>query len=108
MDLLIQKSLGAIENPLHALDLTLPDDSLTLNVPEAWASGWLLEASPSPLFTPAAGQLGVGSQASISKGLLNRMSFVNEESNKLNAVYVRLGPAAKTREALQVFKLDLN
>ena len=108
MDLLSQKSLGAIENPLHALDLTLPDDSLTLPVPEAWASGWLLEASPSPLFTPAAGQLGVGSQASISKGLLNRMSFVNEDSNQLNAVYVRLGPAAKTREALQVFKLDLN
>ena len=108
MDLLVQTASGAIENPLHALDLTLPDESLTLNVPEAWASGWLLEASPSPLFTPAAGQLGVGSQASISKGLLNRMRFLNEEINKLNAVYVRLGPAAKTREALQVFKVNLN
>ena len=108
MNLLSQKSIGAIENPLDAFDLTLPDDSLTLNVPEAWASGWLLEASPSMLFTPAAGQLGVGSKASISKRLLNRMSFLNEESNKLNPVYVRLGPAAKTREALQVFKVDLN
>lgn len=108
MDSLVQTSSGVIENPLHAVDLTVPHDSLTLPVPETWASGWLLEASPSPFFTPAAGQLGRGSKASISKELLHRMSFVNEESNNLNAVYVRLGPAAKTREALQVFKIDLN
>jgi GT2 family glycosyltransferase len=108
MDSLVQTASGAIENPLHALDLTLSDESLTLNVPEAWASGWLLEASPSPLFTPAAGQLGVGSQASVSKELLHRMSFAAEGSKKLNAVYVRLGPAAKTLGALQIFKIDLN
>ena len=105
---LTQTSKGAMGNPLDAIEVKLVDDQFTLNVPAAWASAWLLEASPSPLLTPSVGQLGTGGNASISRELLNRMSFAPEGSSKLNAVYVRLGPAAKTREALQVFKIDLN
>lgn len=105
---LTQTSTGAMDNPLQAIDTKPMDDQLLLNVPKAWASGWLLEASPSPLLTPSVGQLGTGGHASISRELLNRMSFAPEGNRKINPVYVRLGPAAQTREALQVFKIDLN
>ena len=97
---------SALDNPLDALDLA--GDQLMLSVPEAWASAWLLEASPSPLLIPSVGQMRKGHKASASKEMLSRMSFAPEEGGKLNSVYIRLGPAHSTRESLQVFKIDLN
>jgi hypothetical protein len=103
---LTDQSSNALDNPLDALDVA--GDQLMLSVPEAWASAWLLEASPSPLLIPSVGQMGKGQKASVSKEMLSRMSFAPEEGGQLNAVYIRLGPAQPTREALQVFKIDLN
>ena len=100
------QSSNALDNPLEALDVA--GDQLMLSVPEAWASAWLLEASPSPLLIPSVGQMGKGHKASASKEMLSKMSFAPEEGGKLNSVYIRLGPAHSTREALQVFKIDLN
>ena len=97
---------SALDNPLDDLDLA--GDQLMLSVPEAWARAWLLEASPSPLLIPSVGQMGKGHKASASKEMLSKMSFAPEEGGKLNSVYIRLGPAHSTREALQVFKIDLN
>ena len=108
----------ATDNPLDAVEpfaacdagwgLSKEGDQWVLNVPEAWALGWLLEASPSTLFIPSAGQMGKGRKAFVSEALLRKMSFAPEVGGKLNAVYIRLGPAYSTREALQVFKLDLS
>jgi hypothetical protein len=109
---------SATDNPLDAVEPVAARDAgwglskegvqWVLNVPEAWALGWLLEASPSPLLIPSAGHMGKGSKAFVSEALLSKMSFAPEVGDKLNAVYIRLGPAYSTREALQVFKLDLN
>jgi hypothetical protein len=52
--------------------------------------------------------MGKGSKAFVSEALLRKMSFAPEVGGKLNAVYIRLGPDYPTREALKVFKLDLN
>jgi GT2 family glycosyltransferase len=105
---LTAETKGALDNPLGATLIVLAADVWSVTVPEAWASGWLLEASPSSLLTPSVGQLGTGKIASVSQELLARMSFAPEGNQQLNAVYVRLGPVACTQEALQVFKIDLN
>jgi hypothetical protein len=97
-----------LDNPLNARLAALEGDAFQLAVPAEWQTDWLLEASPSPLFTPSAGYFGTGSQAMISKELLMRMSFQAEGSGAWHPAYVRLGPGHKTRQTLQVFKLDLN
>ena len=105
---LTAETKGALDNPLGATRIVLAADVWSVSVPDAWASGWLLEASPSSLLTPSVGKLGTGNIASVSQELLVRMSFAPESNQQLNDVYVRLGPAACTQEALQVFKIDLN
>jgi GT2 family glycosyltransferase len=99
---------NALDNPLNACLAVLEGESFQLPVPAEWQTDWLLEASPSPLFTPSAGCFGKGAQAMISKELLMRMSFQAEGSGAWQPAYVRLGPGHKTRQTLQVFKLDLN
>jgi GT2 family glycosyltransferase len=102
------QACNALDNPLNARAAPLESDAFQLAVPAEWQTDWLLEASPSPLFTPSAGYFGTGSQAMISKELLMRMSFQAEGSGAWHPAYVRLGPGHKTRQPLQVFKLDLN
>jgi hypothetical protein len=102
------QACNALDNPLNARAAPLESDAFQLAVPAEWQTDWLLEASPSPLFTPSAGYFGTGSQAMISKELLMRMSFQAEGSGAWQPAYVRLGPGHKTRQTLQVFKLDLN
>jgi len=105
---LTAQSKGALDNPLGASDGALTGEAWSVKVPEAWADAWLLEASPSPLLTPSVGHLGSGQTATVTKALLSRMSFAPEGSQKLNAVYIRLGPASSSRDELLVFKIDLN
>ena len=99
---------SAFENPLRAEPMALKTNSLKLKVPSVWAADWLLEASPSALLTPSMGQRGRGTEAIVDKALLSRMSFKPQGSDSFSPVYVRLGPAQKTRESLQIFKIDLN
>ena len=99
---------SAFDNPLRAKPMALKTNALKLQVPSVWAADWLLEASPSALLTPSMGRRGSGTEAIVDKALLSRMSFKPQGSESFSPVYVRLGPAQKTRESLQIFKIDLN
>ena len=98
----------ALSNPLNASAMHLRGEPLKLQIPEAWSAAWLLEGSPSPLMTPSMGVMGSGHEVQVSVDLLRKMSFKTAGSHQWQDVYVRLGPARKTREPLQTFKLDLN
>ena len=77
--------------PASTLPAWQPLSQPWLDVPPAWHSGWLLEASPSPLLQPAIGLLAAGARASLPPAVLQAIAGAT--------LYARLSPLPPSHAA---------
>lgn len=88
---------GCLDNPLEAVGLVRGTPSI--DVPLEWQDAWILEASPSPLLTPALGLIGSGATANIDWHLMKRMG---EQSR----IFLRLGSVDDRLLNAQTYVVD--
>ncbi len=93
-------SLAALPLPRPLLGECRAFPCTGMSVPKEWESGWLLELSPSPLFSPSIGRLGAGSRVDFPQEVLANFEGV--------PVFGRLGLAASSRSRDNCWYFEFN